>query len=203
MFYSSYSGSGTYIINPNTKFLFQPCCSQLERLYIPYGVKSIGRVAFWCQKNLRELVIPDSIEIIGEGAFVGSDSLIYDRFANALYLGNEINPTVVLVKVKSRDIDACSISASAKIICDYAFAVCKNLKKVSIPKSIVTIGNCAFRTCENLTSIIIPDSVINMGEGVFEYCPNLTIYCEASSKPSGWSDSWNSHCCPVVWGYKK
>ena len=42
-----------------------------------------------------------------------------------------------------------------------------------------------------------------MGEGVFEYCPNLTIHCEASSKPSGWSDSWNGHQCPVVWGYKK
>jgi len=28
----------------------------------------------------------------------------------------------------------------------------------------------------------------------------LTIYCEATSKPSGWDRDWNYSECPVVWG---
>ena len=43
-----------------------------------------------------------------------------------------------------------------------------------------------------------------MGNAVFSGCTNLTdIYCEASSKPSGWSSNWLGDCKATIhWGYE-
>ena len=78
---------------------------------------------------------------------------------------------------------------------------------VVIPSSykglpVTSIGDYAFFECFGLTSIIIPDSVTSIGVEAFYNCSNLTIYCEAESKPDGWSSEWNYDNRPVVWGYK-
>jgi hypothetical protein len=83
-----------------------------------------------------------------------------------------------------------------------AFAYCGRLKSVVIGDSVTSIGYSAFCDCQSLTSVTIPDSVTSIGSYAFYDCDSLTIYCEAASKPSGWSSSWSSYC-PVVWDYKK
>ena len=35
----------------------------------------------------------------------------------------------------------------------------------------------------------------------FFQCSKITVYCEAASKPGGWSSLWDSFCHAVVWGY--
>ena len=46
----------------------------------------------------------------------------------------------------------------------------------------------------NLTSIVIPNSVTNIEGEIFYGCWRLTaIFTEVSSKPAGWSSSWNSN----------
>ena len=86
---------------------------------------------------------------------------------------------------------------------DWAFHNCSSLTEIVIPDSVTTIGDWAFSYCSSLTEIVIPDSVTTIERGAFEDCSGLTIYCEAESKPSGWSSSWNSSNRPVVWGYKE
>ena len=83
----------------------------------------------------------------------------------------------------------------------YAFMACTNLTSAVIPDTIMSIGDCAFYECWNLTSVIIPDSVTSIGSAAFDWCGSITIYCEATSKPSGWDSDWNCLNCPVVWGY--
>ena len=68
--------------------------------------------------------------------------------------------------------------------------------------SVTSIGDSAFRGCISLTSIEIPAGVKSIGLYAFSGCSSLTIYCEASSKPSGWDSVWNSGNRPVVWGHK-
>ena len=82
-----------------------------------------------------------------------------------------------------------------------AFAVCTSLEDIVIPNSVTSIGMEAFVRCTSLKSIVIPISVKTILIDVFVGCDKLTIYCEATSKPSGWSSNWNSSSCPVVWGY--
>jgi len=44
--------------------------------------------------------------------------------------------------------------------------------------------------------------VTSIGSYAFFGCSSLTIYCEATSKPSGWYSDWNYSNRPVVWGYQ-
>ncbi|MCI8325697.1 MAG: leucine-rich repeat domain-containing protein, partial [Clostridia bacterium] len=83
-----------------------------------------------------------------------------------------------------------------------AFEGCRNLTSIEIPASVTSIGSYAFWYCSSLTSIEIPASVTSIGDRAFSGCSRLTIYCEASSKPSGWNGYWNLGNRPVVWGHK-
>ena len=81
-----------------------------------------------------------------------------------------------------------------------AFSNCSSLTSIVIPNSVTSIGSYAFYKCSSLTSIVIPNSVETIGDYAFYNCSSLTIYCEASSKPSGWNSFWNYSNRPVYWG---
>ena len=56
-----------------------------------------------------------------------------------------------------------------------------------------------------MTTIYIPSSVKTISKCAFEGIDNLTIYCEMSSKPSGWDNAWDNtgngyEKHKVVWG---
>lgn len=54
-----------------------------------------------------------------------------------------------------------------------AFANCKNLKSIEIPRSVLTIGEEAFAQCENLQEIKIPLHIQKIEKGTFKNCKNL------------------------------
>ena len=74
--------------------------------------------------GLTSYTIPDSITVIGEGAFVNNDELI------SIFLNNNITT-----------------------IQDSAFYQCSNLKSINIPECILTIESAAFYDCCSLTSV--------------------------------------------------
>lgn len=70
-------------------------------------------------------------------------------------------------------------------------------------------GENAFRDCSKLTALYIPITVTtitvdNQYWNLFRGCStSLVLYCGAESKPSGWSNYWNScvtNTLSVVWG---
>ena len=102
--------------------------------------------------------------------------------------------------LRCRNITAVIIPDSVTSIGAGAFAACSGLENILIPNSVTSIGMEAFVQCTSLRSIDIPLSVTVILIDVFVGCDKLTIYCEATSKPSGWSSNWNSSNIPVVWG---
>ncbi len=142
--------------------------SSNESFEIPSSVVKIGDGVFENNTSLKNLTIPSSVKEIGTNAFVGCSSLTFTEFSNALYLGNESNPHLVLVKAKSTDITECEINGATKIICDKAFQNCTKLIAIDVPSSTICIGDYAFAGCTSLTNLKIPDSIISMGEAVLE-----------------------------------
>ncbi len=127
----------------------------VAELVIPDGVISIGNYAFYGYDRLTSITIPDSVTSIGSYAFEGCDNLQYNEYGNALYLGSNTNPYLVLIAAKNESITSVDINASTKVIYGSAFYLCSSLTSVTIPESVTSIGSSAFSGCVFLETLTV------------------------------------------------
>ena len=196
-------------------------CSGLINVTIPDSVTSVGRSAFRDCTGLTSITIPDSVTEIGYNAFSGTawyknkpDGLVYAGRVAYRYKGQMPSNTSIVIKDSTLGIadyafyncsglTSITIPSTVTSIGKNAFQDCSGLTSITIPSTVTSIGRNAFQDCSGLTRIIIPNSVTSIGGWAFKGCRNMTVYCEAESKPIGWSSYWNPGHRPVVWGVKK
>ena len=134
---------------------------------IPDGVISIGDGAFWGCRTLTSITIPNSVTSIGSSAFSHCIRLTSITIPNSVTsIGNEAFKFCV-------SLTSITIPSSVTSIGSSAFSYTR-LTSITIPDSVTSIGNYAFYNFTSLTSIIIPSSVTSIGEYAFEGCTNLT-----------------------------
>lgn len=168
-------------IGPNTKldFWFRRCPS-LEEIRIhpehpDYVVRDgvvysrDGEILFRYPPSRagEEFVVPDSVRIIGEGAF--HDCRFLKRVV--CHDGLEIKTAAFA--------DSCALTevvlpVDIRRIPAMAFGDCTGLKQFSFPASVEEIGEGAFEGCEALASLILPEKLVKIGEGAFRGCISLT-----------------------------
>ena len=154
------------------------------------GVTSIGNRAFYGCEGLTSIVIPDSVTSIGDNAFYGCSNLQYSDYNGGIYLGNDKNPYMALIKGTATS----GIHPDTKIIADSAFSWCEGLTSVTIGNSVTSIGDHAFSGCSKLTSVIIPNSVTSIGYSAFYGCSKLeTIIFK------GTEEQWNAIAKRTSW----
>lgn len=150
-------------------------CYKIETVIFAEGsaVTSIGNSAFYNNKALTSINLPDTVTSIGDSAFMYNDSL------------EEIALPTALTSIGS-----------------YAFYGSFSLSKVDFGNiyNLTTINGYAFQSCTSLTSFFIPSSVTYVGSSVFRYISDFTAYVEAPSLPVAWSTAWSSGVMTVVWG---
>ena len=123
----------------------------IEAYINEYPVRKIGQdMAGWtfglfedCDK-LRNVFIPDTVEVIGKHAFEGCESLKYINLPETI-----------------------------KVIDSFAFQRCTSLKSISIPNSVQEISFSSFELCTDLEFIEMPLNLKSIEESAFENCSSL------------------------------
>ena len=141
--------------------------SKLSSIVLPDSIRIIGRGAFYGCENLKRIVIPPSVTSLNESVFMNCESLTRISIPSSVI---NIGKYTFRGCKKLEDI---SISSCVMHIGRDAFSFCSNLESVFIPSSVACIDDWTFYSCENLTSVSIPSSVLHIGESAFEDCVNL------------------------------
>lgn len=126
-----------------------------------------------------EVVLPQEIHTIGEGAFKGCVSL------EKVVLPRGLKKIGAHAFKGCRKLQEIQIPDGVKEIGEYAFHRCHALKNIILPPSVTELGNCVFLYCDSLEEIRMP-GVRRLGKQVFlndvclkklEICRNLNIDC--------------------------
>lgn len=100
-------------------------------------------------------------------------------------------------------------TTSLLVIGAYAFANCKNLRKVALCEGLVSISYGAFEGCDSLEEIQIPITCTHISPGVFRNCKNLKrVRFMCTPSDYNWSSFWlgyghheNGLSRTDAWGY--
>lgn len=137
--------------------------SELKKLVLPKNLKIIGEGLFEGAVNLTELVLPENLEEIGGSAF-----------------------TEIGCNTKT-GIKSIVFPKKLKKIGALAFYIGKNIQSITIPESVEYIGEQAFDFCENLVSVTMPKKQIEYGYNSFSNCPKLTLKERKKIKDTGYT----------------
>ena len=111
---------------------------------VPDGTVIIEGNAFEYAKHLTEVILPDSVEEIGDQAFLYCENL------KTLPLGKGL-----------------------RIIGGQAFGYCESLTEVTIPDHVEELSYSVFAGCEKLETVVIGSGVTWLGDEIFRGCDAL------------------------------
>ncbi|MCR5126332.1 MAG: leucine-rich repeat domain-containing protein [Treponema sp.] len=185
---------------PNSAFSH---CSSLKKIEIPAGVKKINSGAF-SSTALESVGLPEGLAEIGDRAFFKCKLTAIElpqslkKIESSAFSGNNIESVAFPSGIEKIGGFDCTPLKSVEIpdgvseIGRFAFASCKNLESVKLPKELIYkeekyigwqnkeetrilggIRDSAFSGCEKLTSIELPENLDMIQSKLFEGCTAL------------------------------
>ena len=174
----NYTSENGILYDKNKRTLIQCPGGKTGELIIPGSVECLGETAFMGCDVLNSITMPDSVERIGKNTFGHCYGLTAINVS-------EKNPTYtsengILYDKNKRTLIRCPggkageliIPDSVEFIGEYAVSRCLALTDITIPASVQSIGDSAFYY-NSFTNIIIPDSVQSIGDSAFFRCAFL------------------------------
>lgn len=116
--------------------------------------------------------IPDTVEVIGEGAFEDNTRV------ELVVIPNSVKRIEAYAFWGCDNLDTVVLGKGLTEVGDYAFTGCGGLEQMTIPSNVHSIGISAFEDCVNLRDISIAPETTSIEESAFNGCYRLTIHCE-------------------------
>ncbi|MBR4259603.1 MAG: leucine-rich repeat protein [Kiritimatiellae bacterium] len=128
-------------------------CDEIEEVRLADGLVRISSGAFSGCGNLRSVSIPDSVTGIGHFAFDGCGGLFGAVHASqGLRIVDGWAVGIDQIAAFEGDV----VLPSLRGIADFAFAGCRAMTSVVVPKSVIGIGYGSFSRCASLCSMVLP-----------------------------------------------
>ena len=166
-------------------------CKSLKSVVLPPKIESVSNIAFnqceniesvtllmptissWFSNkyNLKEIILGDSVKVIGENAFQNCRSL------TSITMPNSISTVGKLAFFQCEKLASVKMSDGLTDLGESAFHNCTSLTHIDIPTGLTSIGNYVFYGCSGLASLIIPNNITSIGYRAFYNCglSSLTI----------------------------
>ena len=125
---------------------------------------------FYRATNLREIVIPASVERIEAEAFYGCSALTSVKFEN----GSKLS-TIGDSAFYSSGITAIELPNTLYMIGESAFSY-SDLKSIVLPDSVTVLGSSCFRGCHELESATLPNRLTSIPDFTFTSCFSLQSF---------------------------
>lgn len=151
-----YTGSEEEVVIPE-RILFR----EVTMLNLEKG----NQGAFYNNKNVRKVIVPDTVTRIIDTTFAKCDNL------EEVVLPKGLRKIEMWTFFGCKSLKKVELPEGLEIIESGAFEGCERLQKVKIPNSVVEIERIAFSECISLESIEIPNTVQKIAGNSFKDTP--------------------------------
>ena len=124
-------------------------CGSSARVAVPARIAgapvlSLGKNMFRANERVREVIVPDGVTCVEDGAFAGMKALRQVELADSVL----------------------SLGVAA-------FRGCASLEHIRLPRGLTKLEEALFRECISLRECTVPPGVTEFGEAVFRGCASL------------------------------
>lgn len=160
--------------------------SNLKTVLLPPTLRVIGRKAFSGCGNLQTVVMPNTIETIYSYAFATCAKLELNTLpSNLKYIGDAVFNKCYLLSISNLPENLEVLGDNTASAGNGAFRDCAGISITEIPENVEMIGQFAFAGCSQLTSIKFPEGITTLSNGAFQDCTGLTdLYFGGTTPPS-------------------
>ena len=132
-----------------------------------YPVGEINKDAFRNNKDLKKLIMSDTIDSIGINAFYGCEDL------EEIYFSAQLRSVGKYAFAGCSALTEVTLPENVSSVGERAFVNCRSLANASLPSSLNKIPDYCFAGCTNLTEVVVGNAVSSIGVGAFSGCTSL------------------------------
>ena len=160
----------------------------LKRVVLPEGIRVINAYGFADAADLSEIILPSTLERIGDHAFfrtairridlpqalrtVGASAFAMSSLEEIVLPDGvtELGPEAFAY---CANLTSVTLGGNIKTLADKTFTNCTALTTVAGTAGVAEIGEECFRECRVLTAVDFGNSLQSIGKGAFSYCSAL------------------------------
>ena len=158
---------GMLIHKPDSRLISWPGAYNSDVIIIPEDIEIIGDGAFDGYFNLEEITVPQGVKRIGDRAFNGTFLSEVTLPESIIEIGDE-------AFAGCYELQSIELPDTLTKLSDGLFSSCDCLESIEIPSGVTEIGECTFDRCINMEEITLPETLGCIGDRAFYYCTGLS-----------------------------